>query len=225
VISGFESGQKDITLPQLETLARLYGRPVTYFLQDEVPPDEPPVRESHDIVRQRALLRQKLIGVQLRQARQCAGKSLKDVAKALGVSGRRVNQYECGQRDVPLSELETLAAFYSIPLETFFLPDAPVPHPLGGPAPAAPPDSPPAPCPEPTSPAPVVSAPEGEAAPTGEGISESTPPHDLSHLDPAMREFIAKPVNLLYLQAAVRLSRLSVHDLRALGESLLEITY
>lgn len=40
-----------------------------------------------------------------------------------------------------------------------------------------------------------------------------------------IREFIAKPVNLPYLQIAMRLSELSVDKLRAVAEGLLEITY
>ncbi len=40
-----------------------------------------------------------------------------------------------------------------------------------------------------------------------------------------IRDFIAKPVNLPYLQIALRLSELSVEKLRAIAEGLLEITY
>ncbi len=40
-----------------------------------------------------------------------------------------------------------------------------------------------------------------------------------------VRSFIAKPVNLPYLQIAMRLSELSVEKLRAIAEGLLEITY
>lgn len=40
-----------------------------------------------------------------------------------------------------------------------------------------------------------------------------------------IRNFIAKPVNLPYLQIALRLSELSVEKLRAIAEGLLEITY
>ncbi len=40
-----------------------------------------------------------------------------------------------------------------------------------------------------------------------------------------VREFLGKPVNLPYLQIAMRLSELSVDKLRAIAEGLLEITY
>ncbi len=44
-------------------------------------------------------------------------------------------------------------------------------------------------------------------------------------LPPDIREFLCKPVNLPYLQIAMRLSELSVDKLRAIAEGLLEITY
>lgn len=44
-------------------------------------------------------------------------------------------------------------------------------------------------------------------------------------LPPEVREFIGKPVNLPYLELAMRLSDLSVERLRAVAEGLLEITY
>lgn len=44
-------------------------------------------------------------------------------------------------------------------------------------------------------------------------------------LEPSLRDFICKPVNEPYLELAYRLSGLSVEKLRAVAESLLEITY
>jgi hypothetical protein len=48
---------------------------------------------------------------------------------------------------------------------------------------------------------------------------------DLRHLSPELQTFVAQPVNTLYLEVAMRLSRLSVEHLRSVAESLLEITY
>jgi transcriptional regulator with XRE-family HTH domain len=44
-------------------------------------------------------------------------------------------------------------------------------------------------------------------------------------LPPDLQEFISKPVNLPYLELAMRLSELTVERLRAIAEGLLEITY
>lgn len=44
-------------------------------------------------------------------------------------------------------------------------------------------------------------------------------------LAPELQQFIIRPVNLPYLQLAIRMSELNVEKLRAIAESLLEITY
>ena len=53
--------------------------------------------------------------------------------------------------------------------------------------------------------------------------SESAP--EWTHLSPELREFVAEPVNSLYLHLALKLSQLSAATLREIGEALLEITY
>lgn len=199
VIHSFESGRKSPTLPQAEALADLYGVPVGYFWQTEPSPDLTGLAQAPDVVKQRMLLRQKLIGVRLRQARQCAGKAIKEAAAALRVSGRRINQYECGEREISLADLEVLAELYGLALEEFML------------------------CQEVKSPTPASAALAASPIPAPELPAACGP--DLSHLDPELQAFVAKPINTLYLEAALKLSRLSVFDLRSLAESLLEITY
>ncbi len=44
-------------------------------------------------------------------------------------------------------------------------------------------------------------------------------------LEPELRQFVTKPVNLPYVRLAVRLSQMSVEKLRHIAESILEITY
>jgi transcriptional regulator with XRE-family HTH domain len=44
-------------------------------------------------------------------------------------------------------------------------------------------------------------------------------------LSPEMQQFVTRPVNAPYLQLAMRMSELNVEKLRAVAESLLEITY
>ena len=55
------------------------------------------------------VIRQKLIGILLRHARLRAGRSQTELAAALRVSRYRYAQYERGERDLSLPELELVA--------------------------------------------------------------------------------------------------------------------
>jgi len=115
-ISQFEYGRKDITLPQLEVLAYFLGLPITYFWdKDAIPEEEEMERSVNEIM----ILRHKIIGVLLRQARLDAGKSQKQCAKALSCSAGRISQYELGQKGIPLPELEALADFLDVSITHF----------------------------------------------------------------------------------------------------------
>lgn len=61
-------------------------------------------------------LRQKIIGVLLRQARLDAGKSLKECGQVLGLSSGALGSIERGKRAISLPELELLAYYLEIPL-------------------------------------------------------------------------------------------------------------
>jgi len=52
------------------------------------------------------LLRRKMLAVRLRQIRQNAGLSMREMGKALDCSPYMISQYEHGAREVPLAELE-----------------------------------------------------------------------------------------------------------------------
>jgi transcriptional regulator with XRE-family HTH domain len=117
MISQFEYGRKDITLPQLEVLAYFLGLPITYFWdKDAISEEEEADRPFEEIM----TIRRKIIGVLLRQARLDASQSQKQCAEALSCSAGRISQYERGQRDIPLPELEALADFLNVPM-TYFL--------------------------------------------------------------------------------------------------------
>jgi transcriptional regulator with XRE-family HTH domain len=71
-------------------------------------------------------LRQKIIGVLLRQARLEVGKTLKECGQVLGFSSGVVSAIEHGKRAISLPELELLAFYLSVPLD-FFLNDGNAP--------------------------------------------------------------------------------------------------
>lgn len=67
--------------------------------------------------KQAQVIRRKIIGVLLRQARTNAGRTLKECAEILDISAGTLSICERGQRDLSLPELEALAFFLDIPLE------------------------------------------------------------------------------------------------------------
>ena len=71
-------------------------------------------------------VRQRLIGALLRQERNRANMSMKDVADATGVSSARLKAYELGERPIPLPELEIILDIYGTRVEEFFDKSGPV---------------------------------------------------------------------------------------------------
>jgi len=63
------------------------------------------------------ILRQKITGVLLRQARQDAGKTLKECGRVLGLSSSAMSAIEYGKRPISLPELEMLAYYLGTPLD------------------------------------------------------------------------------------------------------------
>jgi len=64
-----------------------------------------------------------------------------------------------------------------------------------------------------------------QKGPIGSWRSQQESVQKFTSMPPEIQEFICKPVNLPYLQLAMRLSDLSVDKLRGIAESLLEITF
>ncbi len=114
-VSDIEFGHNDPSLPQLELMALLFNVPVIYFLSD-VPLEEIdwefPAREA-------IALRQRIIGVLLRQARIEAGRSPEDLADVLNVTVELISEYELGICEIPLPELEVLAEYLNVAMNYF----------------------------------------------------------------------------------------------------------
>ncbi len=115
-VAAIEYGQRDVSLPQLEVFALIFNVPVVYFWSEEAIPEP-----NLNFPAQPAMvLRQRIIGVLLRQARTKAGRTQEELAKTLDVPASRIAGYEFGQTEIPLPELETLATVLNVPL-TYFL--------------------------------------------------------------------------------------------------------
>jgi transcriptional regulator with XRE-family HTH domain len=81
------------------------------------------------------IVRSKMLGVLLRDARQAAGKTNRECAEALGLPTGAYNAYELGQKSPSLPELELLAFFLNVPLKHFWGEQARSEQPRAGAAP------------------------------------------------------------------------------------------
>ena len=215
------------------------------------------------------ILRTKMLGAMLRDARLKANKSLKEVASLIGSTSGSVSSYEHGRKGISLPELELFAYHLDIPLEHFItgsaihtgqktefdpttmvslrqrmvgallrkqrteaemsiraLADA-----AGLPSKrlsAYERGDRPIPLPELERLLVILGQSLEEyfdrEGPVGEWASNKQAYVNLLQLPSDLREFLSTPENQSYLRVAKHISELSVEKLRALAESLLDLT-
>jgi transcriptional regulator with XRE-family HTH domain len=114
--TAYEQGRRDATLPELELLAYYLRVPVRLFFErpERLLADDPSVPAEKVIA-----LRQRIIGALLRQARQDKSKAAKDLAARLGVTARRISDYELGRKPMPLAQLQEAADMLGAPMSYF----------------------------------------------------------------------------------------------------------
>jgi len=114
----YESGELAPSLPELELLAYFLDTPLDHFMgRGSV--TEPPKAERQFEPGQLVKLRQRAIGVVLRQARSEAGLSLEEVAERSSLPTENIRNYELGAVPIPLTELEALSQVLNRPLKDF----------------------------------------------------------------------------------------------------------
>jgi transcriptional regulator with XRE-family HTH domain len=122
----FEQGLTSPTLPQLEILAYYFNVPISHFWAG----DTLAVKRQEDMIKERVpdvlMLRQQIIGVQMRQLREDAEMSVEQVAEASGIATEDIQALETGQIALSLSELELLAYTVKSNLDTLIDPHGPV---------------------------------------------------------------------------------------------------
>lgn len=106
-VEAWELGDESPSLPQLELLAYYLDVPVSHFwgttTREESAYDFTRVQQEY------LALRDRMVGVLLRQAREAAGLSAHDLGAASGVPADLIGQYELGELPVPIHELTVLA--------------------------------------------------------------------------------------------------------------------
>lgn len=115
-MTDIEFGRRETTLPQLEVMSLFFNVPVAYFLTD-LPIEESDHGQypSHEAI----ALRERAIGVLLRQARIEAGNSQEELAQTLGLDLERVADYELGKAEIPMGQLEAVADYLNVSLDYF----------------------------------------------------------------------------------------------------------
>ncbi|MDE3090866.1 MAG: helix-turn-helix transcriptional regulator [Chloroflexota bacterium] len=112
----YERGAREISLPELETLALFLQAPLSFFLDGEstIERDVPLPPNPAEVRARRAAL-----GVRLRQARLAAGKTKEECARVIGRKAGTIGRYELGRSVIPITELDRLARFLQVNLQYF----------------------------------------------------------------------------------------------------------
>jgi transcriptional regulator with XRE-family HTH domain len=125
IFRAYEEGRRAPSLPELETLVYYLKLPINHFWGREVISGAPSPVEALDLARLISL-RQRMIGVLLRQERNNASLSMKHIAEGTGISVSRLKSYEMGARPIPVPELESILSVLGSRIETFFDQSGPV---------------------------------------------------------------------------------------------------
>jgi transcriptional regulator with XRE-family HTH domain len=106
-IEAWELGDSVPSLPQLEILAYFLDVPVSHFWGMETLEGD---AQRNDAQREYILLRDRMIGALLRQAREEANVGLEDISGQTGLPADVITAYELGERSLPMHELTVLAS-------------------------------------------------------------------------------------------------------------------
>ena len=112
-VSGYERGEEDISMPELEALAVYLHVPTQSLLSGELSPDDDKEVQTPHVRK----LRDRIIGTLVRKARLGAAKSLDDTVARLGCTVEEYEAYERGQAPVSVARLLVLAEFLDVPWE------------------------------------------------------------------------------------------------------------
>ena len=119
IFRSFEEGVRSPSLPELEALVYYLELPLDHFWSREIKSTRNSPLKNIDISKLLGL-RQRKIGVMLRQERMKASISIRNLANQTGIVGSRIKAYELGTDPIPLPELEVLVSTLGGQIESFF---------------------------------------------------------------------------------------------------------
>ncbi len=124
-LRAYEEGRRAPSLPEMEVLAYYLDLPIQHFWDSAALSDDAPRTQSIDLP-QLSSLRNRMIGVLLRQKRLQTSISIKSLSFETGIPQGRLTSYEMGERAVPLPELEAILSVIGGQVEMFFDQNGPV---------------------------------------------------------------------------------------------------
>ncbi len=114
----YEFGESSPSLPEMELLAYFLNVPLDHFW-GRVTLSKSDRSEKQFEPGQLITLRQRMIGVMIRQARIDRGISLESLAKQAGLAPETLEVYEYGGASIPVPVLESLSSALSRPIREF----------------------------------------------------------------------------------------------------------
>jgi transcriptional regulator with XRE-family HTH domain len=115
----YELGGKSPSLPELEVLAYYLDVPLEHFWSNETFASGSKGKKDAPDFKQAIMLRQRMIGAMIRQARLDAGLTLEEVAEKTWSAPSLVESYELGEMSIPLPDLEALSQELDRTLQDF----------------------------------------------------------------------------------------------------------
>jgi transcriptional regulator with XRE-family HTH domain len=119
IFRAWEEGRRSPSLPELEVLSYALNLPLRRFWSKDATSDDASPTETMNLPIFVGI-RQRLIGVLLRQMREKASISPRALSELSGIPTVRLKAYELGERPIPLPELEGLTALLGGQIELLF---------------------------------------------------------------------------------------------------------
>jgi transcriptional regulator with XRE-family HTH domain len=114
----YENGEVAPSLPELELLAYFLDTPLDHFLGRGTIAEPLKLEKPFEGVKL-IKLRQRAIGVLIRQARSEAGLTVDELAKRTSIPVEKIKGYELGDVPIPIPELEAIIQTVNRPLKDF----------------------------------------------------------------------------------------------------------
>ncbi len=114
-VTEIELGRRDVSLPQLEAMALICNVSVLFFWAEDGSEESKIDFPAQDAM----VIRQRIIGALVRQARTEAGRTQDELANSLGIPTSQVSNYEYGKASIPVLELEALTEYLNVSLGYF----------------------------------------------------------------------------------------------------------